>query len=225
MEPLQRFSELVGDPARPFALDEATLMIAAAFRPSLDLGHALWLLDDLADTCPDASFEAVVDHLVRVEGFRGNQNDYDDPENSLLDAVLARRLGIPISLSVVAIEVGRRLGVPIVGIGMPGHFLIRSQSEPQLYADPFHGGVMLTPSDCRVVFRAITGGSAEWHDGFLRPVTERALVIRMLNNLKSLHTKRQDRDALRTVLRLRAAFPEVEPVEREELRRSMAPFN
>lgn len=225
MDPVRRFGELVGDPATPFPLDEAALLIASAFRPGLDLGHQLWLLDDLADTCPESDFQVLVDHLVRVEGFRGNHDDYQDPENSMLDAVLLRRLGIPITLALVVIEVGRRLGVPVVGIGMPGHFLIRSGPDPTRFADPFHGGVILGPADCRVVFQAVTGGATAWNEAYLQPVTERALTIRMLNNLKANYVRTGDRARLRTVMRLRAMFPEVEPVERTEVRRLMAPFN
>ncbi len=224
-DPVRRFGELVGDPSAVFPLDEAVLVLASALRPGLDLGHQLWLLDDLADTCPEPDFGVLVDHLVRVEGFRGNHDDYQDPENSMLDSVLLRRLGIPITLAVVTIEVGRRLGVPVLGIGMPGHFLVRSGTDPSKYADVFHGGVILGPAECRVVFQAVTGGSAAWNEAYLQPVTERAIVIRMLNNLKAIYGRSGDQANLRTIMRLRAEFPEVGPVERTEVRRLMAPFN
>jgi regulator of sirC expression with transglutaminase-like and TPR domain len=225
MDPVGRFAALVGDPGASFALDEATLLIAGAFHPSVDIAQSMWILDDLADTCPEAEFGVLLDHLTRVEGFRGNHGDYEDPLNSLIDSVLARRLGIPITLAVVTMEVGRRLGVPVLGIGMPGHFLVRDGGAPDRFADPFHGGVVLSPADCEIVFRAVTGGSTPFHAAYLRPVNERAIVIRILNNLKSIHTKRHDIDALRTVYRLRAAIPEIEPTEREQIRRAMAPFN
>jgi regulator of sirC expression with transglutaminase-like and TPR domain len=225
MTALARFAELVGDEGAPVALDEATLLIAQAFNPKVDLGAGLWLLDDLAATCATSTFEGVLDHLVRVEGFHGNQDDYHDPLNSLLDAVLTRRTGIPITLSVVVIEVARRLGVGVVGIGMPGHFLIRSSDRREVFADPYHGALILEPAACRVVFQAMTNGASPWSDSFLQPVSSRAMVIRILNNLKALHRQRKDPASLRITMRLRAAFPEIEPVERPQLARLMAPFN
>lgn len=226
MDVIGRFTEVVGDEGTPVALDEASLLIAKAFHPDFDLGAGLWTLDDLAATCRTPSFGGLLEHLVTVEGFRGNHDDYHDPLNSMMNAVLTRRLGLPITLSVLAIEVGRRMGVGVVGIGMPGHFLVRSTDDPTAFADPYHGASVLDERACRIIFTAMAGEQgAPWHPSFLHPVSSRAIVIRMLNNLKALYAQRRDPARLRTTMLLRGAFPEVERIERPQIRRVMAPFN
>ena len=98
-------------------------------------------------------------HLFEREGFAGNLDHYDDPENSFLDSVLERRLGIPISLSVLMIAVGRRLGVDVQGVGMPGHFLVLDAERGDVWCDPFHGGAVLDADGCRRRFEMVYGGA------------------------------------------------------------------
>jgi len=93
-----------------------------------------------AAVCPGGDVRGMCAALFGPEGFRGNRADYYDPANSLLDQVLARRTGIPITLSVLAMEVGRRVGAPLVGIGMPGHFLVPEAPDGSSFHDPFHRG-------------------------------------------------------------------------------------
>ena len=146
MQPTQRFADLMELPAASVPLDEAAFLIAAHAHPGLDVGAQLARLDDLAMRCLDPSRDGVLAHLFGAEGFRGNDADYYDPDNSMLDRVLDRRRGIPITLSVVLIEVGRRLGVPFTGIGAPGHFIVRHDGSG-VYIDPFNGGRVLDDTE------------------------------------------------------------------------------
>jgi regulator of sirC expression with transglutaminase-like and TPR domain len=225
MEPSARFAALVASERAQPPLDLAMALIARCATPALDVEAPLARLDELAATCPSATFEAVVRHLFGPGRLRGDRTDYGDPRNSLLDQVLARRLGIPISLCAVAVEVGRRLDVPIDGIGMPGHFLVRDPAEPGRYCDPFHDGRMLDPPACRALHRQVVGARAVWDDSFLDAVDHRSILVRMLTNLKVSYRRRGDVAALRWVMTLRAAFPELAAAERREFDRLMAPTN
>src|SRR3954471_14111355 len=120
---MTRFAQLVQGAEGGIAIDEAALLVAATAEPDVDVGLWLAVLDDLAARCDEHSFAGVVQHVAR-EGFAGDRSDYYDARNSYLHHVLERRRGIPITLSIVTIEIGRRLGIPIVGIGMPGHFVV-----------------------------------------------------------------------------------------------------
>src|SRR5690606_13265031 len=117
--------------------------------------------------------------LFRSLGFAGDVEDYGNPRNSLLDSVLDRRRGIPITLAVVLIEVARRAGVALEGVGMPGHFLVRAAGDGELFADPFHG-VVLDRAGCEKLFAALHGPRARFRDRFLDPVGPRAILARML---------------------------------------------
>src|SRR5581483_854131 len=157
--------------------------------------------------------------LDAAEGFTGNAEDYYDPRNSFLDEVIQRRVGIPITLSIVTIEVGRRVGVPIVGIGMPGHFLVRDAMAHETFADPFNGR-LLDPDGCRRLYEQ--GGGTAFEDRFLAPVGTRAIVARLLANLKAIYLSRRDRDGVAWVLRLRVEVPGVPLDERRELASALA---
>lgn len=229
MEPaVERFAAVLaaGEPD----LDEPMMLIAAAHRPGLDVVGELARLDDIAAACPTPTLDGLARHLFQGAGaFRGNAAQYDDPVNSLLDRVLDRRLGIPISLSVLAIEVGRRVGVELVGIGMPAHFLVRSAEPPPdggpAFLDPFHAGARLSAVDCQALFARLSGGGTPWDPRFLAPITHRAILIRVLTNLKLHHARAGDLQGLRTVMRLRACFDELEATERDEFARMMASTN
>ena len=117
-------------------------LIAAHAHPQLDVGAELARLDDLAARCATPTRDGVLAQLFGTEGFHGNEDDDYDPENSMLDTVLDRRIGIPITLSVLAIQVARRVGVTLTGIGAPGHFIVRD-ADDGTYFDPFHRGRVL----------------------------------------------------------------------------------
>ena len=138
VDPTERFTDLLQNAESDIALDEACFLIAAHARPDLDVDERRAQLDALAASLDADDADALAHALFTDLGYAGNTIDYADPDNSYLDAVLDRRLGIPITLSVLMIEVGRRRGIELHGVGMPGHFLVGVGAD-QWY-DPFHGG-------------------------------------------------------------------------------------
>jgi regulator of sirC expression with transglutaminase-like and TPR domain len=184
MNVTELFADAVAAPPEHARLDVAAFCIAACAHPGLDIDAATRPLDELAASCPDATFDALRLHLFADQGFRGNADDYADPENSFLDSVLARRLGIPITLSVVMIEVGRRIGVDVRGVGMPGHFLVKDGASDATWCDPFHRGAVLTVEGCQRLFARLHGDARGFHPAYLAPTNPNAIVARMLTNLE-----------------------------------------
>ena len=215
---MAHFADLVARPDDEIPLDEAALLIAAQARPELDVGAELGRLDELAGGCPEATFDGLSGYLFAELGFRGNTEHYQDPDNSYLDQVLRRRVGIPITLSVLTIEVGRRLGVALDGIGMPGHFLVRHRADPATFLDPFGHGRRLDADGCRAIFTAL-GGTA-WDEAYLAPVGARAILTRMLLNLQGLFLPGNLRSAA-WVLQLRLTVPGLPVAERLGLARAL----
>ncbi|MEJ7766145.1 MAG: transglutaminase-like domain-containing protein [Acidimicrobiales bacterium] len=196
-------------------LDEAALLIAAAGQghDSDWVASQLARLDEIAADCPPG-LDGLVSHLFAGDegslGLSGDTDTYADPQNSYLDRVLDRRLGIPITLSVLAIVVGRRIGVELAGVGMPGHFLVRHEGQPRLLLDCFEGGRRLTSGDCQEILERITGGPLPGFDmAWLDPTPGRDIVVRMLTNLRQLALATADVALLGWVAPLRAAVPGV----------------
>jgi regulator of sirC expression with transglutaminase-like and TPR domain len=210
---------LVQGPEEDLTLDEAALLLAAHAEPSLDVAGQLLRLDELAASLAEPSAAAVAALLFDQLGLEGNTEDYTDPRNSFLNQVLDRRLGIPISLAVLMIEVARRSGVIMEGIGMPGHFLVRSGGELR---DPFQGGRPLDQAACEGLFRAIHGPAVEFTPALLAPVGPRIILARMLANLRQSYVTRRDPVALEWVMRLRVAIPGVPSSELIDLSRLLA---
>jgi regulator of sirC expression with transglutaminase-like and TPR domain len=214
-----RFADLVAGPDDEIPLDEAALLIAAHARPELDVVAELGRIDELAAGCKEATLDALVHHLFVEQGFRGNTEEYQDPDNSYLDQVLRRRLGIPITLSVLTMEVARRLGLALDGIGMPGHFLVGcSRVEPGTYLDPFGGGRRLDVAGCQSIFASI-GGSG-WEEAYLAPVGARSILTRMLLNLQGIFLPSDLRSAA-WVLELRLTIPGLSVADRLGLARAL----
>jgi len=207
-----------------FALDEACLVIAAHARPDLEVDHYLEVLDELAGGILPPTLDGLIEHLFGEGGFQGNREDYYDPQNSFLDRVLDRRTGLPITLAVLAIEIGRRSGVPLWGVSMPGHFLLRDKVDPTVFVDPFNGGRLLSASDCRRMHHALSGG-APWDDAFLNPVSRLSIVVRVLSNLKGIAQQRQDVGMLHWVMTLRQAVPGLAEQESTEYQQVLARLN
>lgn len=163
----------------------------AAFRAQLD-AWADRVRDPLRAGASGAETLLALNQVLFGElGFRGNSDDYHDPANSYVNRVMDRRRGIPISLSAVYLFVGRRLGLPVAGIGMPGHFLCRYQtSREEIYIDAFNGGKLLDRADCK---RRIEALAVEHDDSHLAPVTSRRMLQRMIANLHLLHKERKQR--------------------------------
>lgn len=180
---------------RSIDLARAALLIAEVEYPDLDIDHELGLLDSLAAGAAlrlgdnrDTIFaiNTLSEYLFDEVGLRGNSDDYYDPRNSYLNQVLKRQLGIPITLSLVYLEVGKRLGIPLVGIGMPGHFLLRHRDETGLFVDPFNRGILLSEEECAERLTQITQNRIDWDPGFLKPISNRDYIARVLRNLKSI---------------------------------------
>ena len=205
---------MLNDLSAPVALDRALLLLGAARSGDLGtLDEGLSHLDALAAGCRDPTLTGLRRHLFCDEGFRGDDADYHDPRNSLLDQVLSRRLGMPITLSVVMLETARRLSVPLDGVGMPGHFMVRDRVLDDVYVDPYHEGLELTRAQCEARFRSIHGPDALFDPRFLDPVDNRSIVGRVLNNLTASVRSRSPRD-LDWILDLRIGLPAPPPDQR-----------
>jgi regulator of sirC expression with transglutaminase-like and TPR domain len=217
-EATERFAALVGRDDEDIPLDEAALLIAAHARPELDVAVELARLDELAASCKEPTLDALVHRLFDELGFRGNTEHYQDPDNSYLDQVVRRRLGIPITLSVLTIEVGRRLGVMLDGVGMPGHFLVRHRADPETFLDPFGAGRRLDVAGCQEIFTTL--GGTGWQDSYLAPVGARAILARMLLNLQGVFLPADLRSAA-WVLELRLTLPGLAVADRLGLARAL----
>ena len=186
------FRELVDRPDDEIDLAKAALSIAAEEYPGLKMRGYLDRLDALARGIEDAStggdemgiLATLIDRLGRLEGFRGNREDYGDPRNSFLNEVLERRVGIPLSLSLVYVLVGKRVGLSIAGVAFPGHFLSRCDlDEGFVVLDAFDGGKQLSLDDCQRLLHSIQRDALFERD-MLEPASNRSILFRMLANLK-----------------------------------------
>jgi regulator of sirC expression with transglutaminase-like and TPR domain len=141
---------------------------------------------------PEERVDAL-NHFVFVEqGFRGNRDNYYDPANSYLNHVLDHRTGIPITLSVVYTEIGQRLGLPLFGVGFPGHFLVKYVgAEREILVDPFFG-TRLSAEQCEDRLRTMYGPAARLEPSLLRPASPKEIVARILRNLKNVYAQRED---------------------------------
>lgn len=149
------------------------------------------VLVDPADP-PTASLAHLGLFLGDTVGFCGDDETYHDLANSLLHRVLVRRVGIPVTLAVVWIEIGRRLGLPLVGIGMPMHFLVGVRGHRDLYADPFQRGRVLSGADCAELLTTLSRGTLRLTAEMLRPVSDRRHLFRILFNLRGAHVRAED---------------------------------
>jgi regulator of sirC expression with transglutaminase-like and TPR domain len=217
MDVTARFAELLDRSPASVPLDEVALLIAAHAYPGLDVSLQMGRLDELADHVPEPTLDGLTTYLFTDLGFAGNTRDYYDPRNSYLNDVIERRQGIPITLAVVTMEVGRRIGVPFWGVGMPGHFLLRDKVDPDVFVDPFARGRRLDRGGCKAAFRAVHGADAAFDPRFLDPVDPQVIIGRMLANLRATFTARRDRRSLAWVLRLRTMVPGIPVEERAEL--------
>jgi regulator of sirC expression with transglutaminase-like and TPR domain len=195
----KKFERMIHRGEERVDLAEAALTMAQEEYPLLDPAPYLRQLDAWAArvrhrlpprSAPVERLEAVNRVLFQEENFTGNEEDYYDPHNSFLNEVMDRRTGIPITLSVVYLEVARRAGLPLVGVGLPGHFIVRYPAPGRFYGvDPFHGGRFLTESDCREKVQRIYGGRMAFRLDYLKPVGSFAILTRMLYNLKNIYVE------------------------------------
>ena len=179
-------------------LAEAALALAAEFA-HVEPAKALAELDRLGDAArkklpdgaPATRLEALLRFLQRDCGYYGNRSEYGDPRNSDLSQVIARRTGIPITLSVVAIEVGARCGVPLQGVSFPAHFLLRTPDEPPVLADAFHFR-LVSDAEATERLRQSFGPEAQLDPVFLSPASTCQTLVRMCSNLKHIHVGKQE---------------------------------
>jgi len=200
-----RFRALAARPESQTGLAEGALILANEVRPEMNIEAGLSLLNELTERVsplveaaetPSAAVSKLNHALFELEQFRGNQERYDDPRNSFLDEVLSTRRGLPITLSVLYVEIARRLGQVAYGVGFPGHFLAKvvdldDLPEQEMIVDPFFGRV-LSLDDCADRVRAAAGDDVELDVAWLQPVTANDIYTRMLNNLKLLYLRQGD---------------------------------
>lgn len=208
-------------------LDLSCLLICQLAGREIDLGQELAALDALADAIEQPTLEGVLAGLFAgPQAMRGNTAAYYDISNSLLSDVRRSGMGIPISLSVLAIEVARRRGVALVGIGMPGHFLVGDATVADRYADPFSGARVFGADGARELFHRVSGGAVAWNEDHLRPATNADIVFRILNNIKVACTKSfAERHHLPWVLEVLSWFPRGTAFDPAAAARIVAPFN
>lgn len=220
---MRELIELLARNNEDVALDVAALELATIEFPDLDVGVWITLLDSYANelaervsTDDDAVtfIQSANEYLFDELGFRGNDGDYYSPLNSCLNQVLMERTGLPITLSLVYMEIGRRLDRPIVGIGMPGHFLAAYNDEGhRIYIDPFHQGRILEGEECLALASRITGLDLHEHWGALEPVSKRQMALRMLNNLRAAYLRKATWDKALQVQQLLVSASPNEAVE------------
>ncbi|MEM9903505.1 MAG: tetratricopeptide repeat protein [Cyanobacteria bacterium P01_D01_bin.44] len=206
----QRFYREISQPDGQIDLAIAALYIAQEDYPTINPATYLNTLDTLANEVkgrlptpryPLKIIQILNGYLFDELGFTGNQQDYYDPRNSYLNEVLDRRMGIPITLSLMYLEIAKRIDFPMVGVGMPGHFLVRpTVDEMAVFVDPFNGGEVMFEADCETKFHQLYGPNAQWHPDFLSPVLPKPFLVRMLTNLKMIYLNRRQFDRAIAIL-------------------------
>ena len=209
--PTPSFEALVSRPDEALDIASIALALANDAYPNLDPDVYMSWLDATAEAIADAADLmmplperlAMLDHqLFVVEGFSGNRDDYFDPRNSFLNDVIERRTGIPITLSVVYLEVGWRLGLPLVPVSFPAHFLVASTGSRRVFIDPFDRGARVAPADLVLRLAPIAGGREQARRFLPRataPASRREVAMRILRNLRQIYADRQDLDRLLVV--------------------------
>ena len=199
---MHNFYSEIHQPDEQIDLAKAALYIAQEEYPDLDVDAYMNALDVMAaeveerlpvERYPLRIIQSLNKYLYDDLGYKGNTSDYYDPRNSYLNEVIDRHTGIPITLSLVYLEIARRLDFPMVGIGMPGHFLIRPEFEDTgIFVDAFNQGEILFEQDCEQRLAQIYGHPVPLQPMFLQPVSPRQLLVRMLTNLKFIYLNRKD---------------------------------
>jgi regulator of sirC expression with transglutaminase-like and TPR domain len=202
---IEEFAALVAPEIADEKIDllRAALTFARPEYPGLDQSRYLGLIDEYAERVrsrrgesedPAHSIASINVVLFQQEGFAGNQSEFYDPRNSYLNDVLDRKLGIPISLSVIYMEVAQRVGVPVCGVGLPGHFLLKHYdlNGNQIFIDPYVAGRLLSPAECQTRLDEVYGGQMPLQPEFLNSVSRRQILTRMLNNLRSIYISQRN---------------------------------
>lgn len=212
------FLSFVHNHGESFDLESAVWLFVASRYPEVSICGYQALLDqwaqeireDWANRLQEDMFagaellDAIHRHLFGRLGFRGNESEYFDPENSFVNRVIDRRLGNPIALCLIYLFITQRLEIPVRGVGMPGHFLCRYQtSREEYYIDVFHGGRLLSRQDC---IRRLKQFAMEYDDGALQPISPRRTIQRMIANLHLIYKERRDRGEVERLQRYLVAL-------------------
>lgn len=199
-EAKRKLKAFLADKTESWDLAEGALLIAAETDSQLDPRTYLTRLDAWAEELksrlgseadPEASLDRLAEYMGKEQGFKGNPEDYYNPENSLLHRVLERRVGIPLSLSILYLSVAARLGLPLAGIPLPGHFLVASQKHDRWY-DPFEGGRRLQKSDLQEILARVFGSKTRVTKTMLQPLSKRLILARLVRNMKQIYVARKD---------------------------------
>jgi regulator of sirC expression with transglutaminase-like and TPR domain len=202
LNPRSQFAILFEQDEQNIDLVEAALLIAADHHPEFDLDNCHQQIEALAQEARDhvelnqethALGQALCNFLYREAAYSGDHSDYYNPDNSYLDRVLQRRKGIPITLALVYIAVGRHLGLTMEPVGFPGHFLVKLIGDEDIILDPFSGQV-LSENDCRELLKTCTQDTVAFQQEHLDSVGNREVVRRILGNLKGIYLGRQELD-------------------------------
>ena len=175
----------IADLAADGQLAEACFELAGFEYPHVEPSRYRLRLDDLAAQVEGTDYSALRRVVAIQEGYGGTVESYHDPRNSFLHEVLDRRTGLPITLATIWIEVGRRAGLEIQGVGLPGHFLVYAQGQ---LGDPFHGGEAIGSDEAAAVVAETLGGPRRLNPDWLKPVSESEMVERMLRNLHQAYS-------------------------------------
>lgn len=208
----QSIARALDAPESEIDLAAVALEIARIAYPDLNAAPYLRQLDEIAAQVecgrndPLSVIEAMNECLFERLGFHGNREDYYDPRNSFLNDVLDRRAGIPITLSLVYMEVARRINLTLVGVGFPGHFLVKHPGDPEIVVDCFNSGKILLEPDCEVRLEEVYGRPLPLAPEYLQAVSKKQVVTRMLQNLLNTYTQRQDPPMIRQVQEILAAL-------------------
>jgi len=208
----ERLQQVVSGPEEAIDLAEAALLIATHAYPELDVAHQLARIEELAKTLesriqpdlgPSQRILALNEYLFAELGFAANEEDYYDPRNSCLNEVLERRVGIPITLSLLYMEVGGRIGLPLQGVSFPGHFLVKcALPEGTVVLDPYSGGISLGVADLQKRLHEVRGGegSCAIVAGMLGAAGNKEIILRLLRNLKAVYLRNQQFDRALPIL-------------------------
>ncbi len=199
------FSAFCLNHGEDFELEEACWLLARTVDPEINTEAYRAVLDDYAHDLmhkidfgsePESIMAAINRYLFQTQRYQGNEDNYYSADNSYLNRVIDQRLGNPISLCMIYQLVGRRLGLPVTGIGLPGHFLCRFQTPRQdYYIDAFNKGRLLTKTDC---MKYLKQAGYEFHETFLMPASSRRILLRMCSNLHQIYQRdNQAADAAR----------------------------
>jgi regulator of sirC expression with transglutaminase-like and TPR domain len=216
-EARRALSAVVGGDDSRIDLARAALLIAGEEYADLDVQTYVDQLDALGaalrarlvpSSAPERQLAELNALLFGEEGFRGNATHYYDPRNSYLNEVLERRLGIPITLSLVYLEVGRRAGLRLSGVSFPAHFLVAYEAEQRLFVDPFNCGRLLSEADCQQLLHEMFGSSGRLEASHLAATPHRQILARLIGNLKNAYQRAGDlRRALRASEQLAVVLP------------------